>query len=57
MHHCKFSLPTPPPNAAETRKRANPESVTRPGYLPVNPESIPNDIKALPQWVSWKAKY
>ena len=56
-HHCKSNLPTPSADAAERGDGVHPESARRPDYLPVIPEAIPADIKALRQWVSWNAEY
>ena len=52
---CNPNLPTPLLNAAEAGERVDPESASRPNYLPVIPESIPEEIKTLRQWVGWKA--
>jgi hypothetical protein len=56
MHQNKSDLPKPSANAAETGEHVHPESASHPSYLPVTPESIPEEIKTLRQWVGWKAE-
>jgi hypothetical protein len=56
-YQSKPNLCTSSPNVAERGEPVNLAPSIRPSYLPVTPGSIPEDIKALGQWVSWKAEY